>query len=214
MNKVLISVLVLAWINMSDGLGAQDYFPLQPGNKWYYEWIGSEVILSVQSKPYEFNGIPYWAIVDRTPEVTFDSSRIVFEGKTYWLYSKGRDGMPIATMYYRKDSEGNVYWYDDELNVESLLIPKEFRVGDSWVSDDERIEFRVVTIGGTFKTRSSAFNDCLVISTKALKPRYPWDSFDPSSVFFHYYREGVGYVGSNPEDKSGMTLLRWEINEN
>jgi len=47
--------------------------------------MGSDVTLEVESKPHEFNGNSYWAIADSTPEVAFDSSRIVFEGTTYWI---------------------------------------------------------------------------------------------------------------------------------
>jgi len=212
MNKILNLVLALALVFASASLTAQDYFPLKPGNKWHYEWIGSEVTLEVESQPQEFNGNTYWAIVDSTPEVAFDSSRIVFEGTTYWIYRKARLGMSIATMFCRKDAEGNTYSYDDELIIESLLIPKQIKEGHTWMSSDKRLEFKIVSTKGTFKSNSSVFKDCLVISTRVLRPRYPGASFDPSVVFFNYFGEGVGYLGSKPEDESGMTLLRWEVN--
>jgi hypothetical protein len=211
MNKIINVVLALASIFASANLGAQDYFPLKPGNKWHYEWIGSEVTLEVESKRHEFNRNSYWAIVDSTPEVAFDSSRIVFEGTTYWIYRKARLGMAIATMFCRKDAEGNIYSYDDELNIESLFIPKKIKEGDTWMSSDKRLEFTIVSTRGTFESNSLVFNDCLVISTKILRPRYLGDSFDPSVVLFNYYCKGVGYVGSKPDDESGMALLRWEI---
>ncbi|WP_276373710.1 hypothetical protein [Chryseolinea sp. H1M3-3] len=211
MNRILSLPLVLASVIASESLGAQDYFPLRPGNKWYYDWNGSEITLKVDSKPHEFNGNTYWAIVDSTPEVVYDSSRIVFEGTTYWIYRKARLGMPIATMFYRKDADGNIYSYDDELNIESLLIPKQIKKGDMWMSSDGRVEYKIISRKETFKSKSSVFNDCLVISTKVLRPRYHEHSFDPSAVFLHYYCEGVGYVGSKPEEKFGMALLKWEI---
>jgi hypothetical protein len=211
MNRILSFLLVLAWLVGSESLGAQDYFPLRPGNKWYYDWKGSEITLKVDSKPHEFNGNSYWAIVDSTPDVVYDSSRIVFEGTSYWIYRKARLGMPIATMFCRKDAEGNIYSYDDESNIESLFIPKKIKEGDTWISSDGQVEYKIISRKETFESKSSVFNDCLVISTKVLRPRYPGASFDPSSVFFHYYYEGVGYVGSKPEDKFGMTLLKWEI---
>jgi len=121
--------------------------------------------------------------------------------------------MTIATMFCRKDAEGNIYLYDDELNIESLFIPKEIKEGDTGISSDRRIEYKIVSTKGTFESKSSVFNDCLVIWTIVVTPRYPGASFGPSPVFLECYYEGVGYVGSKPQDESGMTLLKWEISD-
>jgi hypothetical protein len=210
MNAILSFVLVFFSVT-SGSLVAPDYFPLKPGNKWYYEWGRSEIVLEVESKSYQYNGNTYWAMIDSTPEVAFDSSKIVFEGKTYYIYQMAREGMPIATMFYRKDAKGNLYWYDDESETESLVIPSEIKESQTWMSGDDRLEFKIVSTRGTFESKFSAFKDCLVISTKVLKTRYPGTSPEPWAVNFSYYCEGIGYVGSKPENKSGMTLLKWEI---
>jgi hypothetical protein len=167
----------------------------------------SEIILEVAATPQLTNGNTYWAIIDSTPEVAYDSSTILFEGKPYQIYRTGREGMPIATMSYRKDTKGNVYWYDDESGTESLIIPNELKERKTWMSADKRLQFKIISTKGIFESKSSVFKDCLVISTKVLRPRYP----GTFPVSFDYYCEGIGHVGSKTENESRMMLLKWEI---
>jgi hypothetical protein len=76
MKRVLGLVIGLSIIIGTGSLVAQDYFPLMPGHKWHYEWSKSEIILEVEAAPHVYNRNTYWAVIDSTPEVAYDSSTI------------------------------------------------------------------------------------------------------------------------------------------
>jgi hypothetical protein len=174
-----------------------------PGSKWYYIFGNYNLVQVISQPDYVYNGRSYQALIDVTPEAVVDSSRLEFEGKTYYIYTKEREGMGFDTLYVRKDSVGNIYSFNQYSNCEHLYVPSTPKKGVTWKSADN-LEFKIVSLKGTIRSHSVRYKNCLVISVKRLN-----DRLDPDPVF-HYFCKGVGEVGTRYGNQIFLILLRKE----
>jgi hypothetical protein len=187
---------------------SQDYFPMDLGNKWYYIFGRDALVQAISPPDYVYNGRAYQALIDVTPEVVVDSSRLDFEGRTYYIYRKEREGIGFDTLYVRKDSSGNIYCFNEHSGGEHLYMPSSPKKGSTWRSDDNLLEFQIVTLKGKFRSDTIRYKNCLVISVRNLN-----DEREPLPVF-HYFCKGIGEVGTKIGDQIFLTLLRKEnVNE-
>lgn len=103
-----------------------DYFPLQVGNKWYYENYTVEV-----TRQLEIDGTEWY-------EMTTISQREGQESITYYAY-------------YRKTDDGKVYRKADENSAAMLVFDLKIGFSESWAYADGDYEWTVTT-GERFET--------------------------------------------------------------
>src|SRR5688572_26504691 len=115
--RFIISLILLI---IHGNLLSQNYFPLEPGSKFYYTSGTYDLVQVISPLDYEYNGRMYQAVIDVTPKIIVDSSKLDFEGKTYYVFEKERRGMEVDTLYVRRDSVGNVYCLEHHSKGESL----------------------------------------------------------------------------------------------
>ena len=183
---------------------SQNYFPVDPGSKWYYIFSNYNLVQVITAPNFEYYGRTYQAVIDVTPEVVVDSSQLEFEGKTYYVYTKEREDMAIDTLYVRKDTVGNVYFFDQHSNSESLYVPLSPKKGDTWKSADDRYVFKIKSLKGRLRSHSVRYKNCLVVSVQGLNMKIT------EKPLFHYFYNGIGQVGTKYGNRIIMRLVKYE----
>jgi hypothetical protein len=109
----VLCFLIFACVFSSDYLIAQDFYPLEVGNRWDYEvstWTGNN------SKT-----VSYYSI-----EVISDS--LFSNGKTYYVLSD----YDLSEGKYVRADEDFIYYYDENSFEEDTLYHLNVQIGDNW----------------------------------------------------------------------------------
>ena len=170
-----ITLIVLITVSMGCGSkrtvvdpSANAYYPV--GNydaKFKYVDTDAYVIHKDISKQIEWNQIAY----------------SVREIQYSW-------GKKVETFYRLED--GNVLYYDVASNTESMIMPKDPKVGFKWVSTDKAWEYEIVQLDGELETPQRQYSNLLVMKASQVTGR---DS-NKLSEYHNYYQKGIGKVAS------------------
>ncbi len=172
-NYSLLPILCsLIFILITTNLTAQDYYPLEIGNRWDYEvW---------SSNDNNFKTMGNYSI-----EVISDS--MFSNGKTYYVLS---DYDFSGGRYVRADNDF-VYYYDEDASIEDTIYHLNAQIGDSWEvwfgpTAHISVEEIDTTELFTFSSRVMKFRlDGLILKYVNLS-----DLFGPS--YFHFPGEPPG----------------------
>lgn len=171
-----IALIVLLCISLSCGskrtsveANANAYYPM--GNyDAKFEYVnsgGAFVIHRDLSKQVERNGTAY----------------SVREIQYSW-------GKKVET-FYRLEN-GNVLYYDAASNTESMIMPKNPKVGFKWESTDKAWEYEIVQLDGELETPQRKYSNLLVMKASQITGR----DIDKLSEYHNYYQKGIGKVAS------------------
>ncbi len=145
-------------IFLCTGNSANNYFPLNDENKWVYELTAGV-------------GDYYW-VIDGTD---------VYDSKTYYVLEWYYGSMHWATLYYRIDSNGDVYEYFD--GTEYLYLPANPVINQEWTYGSGTR--KVMSITESKVTSFCSYTDLLLIGNI--------DSYGTESSVC-YFKKGLGMV--------------------
>lgn len=162
---------------------SQNYSPLKKGNKWTFKMQNSSYTTEVLKEPYTYNGVEYF--------------------QTETKYSWGT----TDTNYLRVDEKGNELYLDPKSLTETVNMPANIELGYSWTSSDKTWKYEIFRLDEVLKTPKQSFNHCLVIKAEQLSER----DKEKLSVYYNYYVDGLGYVGSKNEKGLMSYLTKYEL---
>jgi len=88
-----------------------------------------------------------------------------------------------------RDHKGTVYQYEEELNKETVRLPKKVKKGKTWKTADGLVTYEIVSLTGELKTPVCDYKNLLVLK-----------STFQNGVFVFYYQKGYGYIGATKDD--------------
>lgn len=99
-------------------------------------------------------------------------------------------GKKVETFFRLED--GNVLYYDVASNTESMIMPKDPKVGFKWISTDKAWEYEIVQLDGELETPQRKYSNLLVMKASQITGR----DQDKLSEYHNYYQKGIGKVAS------------------
>ncbi|MEO7990261.1 MAG: hypothetical protein ABI663_12020 [Chryseolinea sp.] len=180
MKKILGLILFFTLPSM---LAAQTYTPKTVGSKWVFK-MGDN------------------SFTDKIIEGTFS-----FSGKDYFKSLRKYSWGDEDVTYFRVDSTGTVVYLDPKSKLESVDVPGQPKIGDSWVSSDKAWKYEIIDTSATFKTPKQTFKDCLIIKAEQTTNR----DKEKLQTYFNYYVKGIGYVGSKVDDGLMAYIESWAV---
>ena len=179
--KRLIGLTLLYLItNMAT---AQTFSPKTIGSKWTYKMGDNSFTDEITDNDYKFKGKTYF--------------------KNLRTYSWGDKD----ESYFRVDDTGTTYYLDTKSKLESVDIPGQPKVGDSWTSADKAWKYSIVDIAATFQTPKQTFNDCLIIKAEQATNR----DKEKLQTYFNYYAKGIGFLGSKIDGGLMAYIEKWDV---
>jgi hypothetical protein len=162
---------------------AQNFSPKTVGSKWYYK-MGEHSF---------------------TDELTDNSYK--FKGKTYFTNLRTYSWNATETSYFRVDENGTSYYLDIKSKQESIDLPGQPKVGDSWISTDKAWKYSVTDRAAILKTPKQTFKDCLVIKAEQLTNR----DQEKLQTYFNYYAKDIGFLGSTIDGELMAYIDQWDL---
>lgn len=121
----------------------------------------------------------------------FDNAKKKIGNQNYYIryrtYSSGR----IDTTYFRK-GEKNYYHLNLKTNKESIVLPVEPKLNDTWFESDKSWSYKVIAVNEKFKTPYRKFKGCVKVNCKQILDR----DKHKAKEYFLYYDPQFGYVGN------------------
>ncbi len=180
MKKLIGLTLIFLITNIAI---AQNFSPKAVGNKWTYK-MGDQSF---------------------TDEIT--DNDFIFKEKTYFKNLRTYSWGATDESYFRVDEIGTIYYLDTKSKLESISIPAQPKVGDSWTSSDKAWKYSIVDIAAKFQTPKQTFNDCLIIKAEQTTNR----DKEKLQTYFNYYAKDIGYVGSKIEGRLMAFIEKWDV---
>jgi hypothetical protein len=109
--------------------------------------------------------------------------------KIYIEYTQTWESGDIAYLYLRKEN-GIIYQYEENTEDETIRLPHNFGVGDSWKTASNEASYEVISKEGKLKTPICNYSNLLVLKS----------TFKNGSFTF-YYLKGHGYVAATVNNK-------------
>jgi hypothetical protein len=162
---------------------AQSYSPKTIGSKWFYKMGDQSFTDEITNNNYEFNGKKYF--------------------KNLRTYSWG----DTDVSYFRVDNTGTTYYLDTKSKLESIDIPGQPKVGDSWISTDKAWKYSIADIPATLQTPKQTFKDCLIIKAEQTTNR----DKEKLQTYFNYYAKDIGFLGSKIDGGLMAFIEKWDV---
>lgn len=116
--------------------------------------------------------------------------------KEYVVRARNYSWGGVDTALFRQE-DGNIYAYDAETGKETIDVPTEPSVGQSWLESDGSWRYEIISISANLETPVKEYQDLLVIQAKQLTGR----DKDKATKYLNYYAKGVGYIASVVDGK-------------
>ncbi|PXY42336.1 hypothetical protein DMB65_03655 [Flavobacterium cheongpyeongense] len=113
----------------------------------------------------------------------------ILNGKVYTEFKQEWNNSNTDLLYLREEN-GIVYQYDKCCKNETIRYNPKFKTGDTWVSENKEMVYKIITYDGKLKTPYCEYQNLLVIEAKM-----------KSVTFNFYYLRGHGYIGATQNDK-------------
>ncbi|MCR9080956.1 MAG: hypothetical protein NXH89_00930 [Cyclobacteriaceae bacterium] len=173
MKKVKLSILVLVLGVLTSmiqvDIEENDYFPMELSEDVVFKYTDTEsFVKNIDLKEKKLLG-----------------------GKEYSVrliqYSWGKND----TVYFRTENQ-IVYYYDNKSHTESVEIPKEIKVGMTWISTDKAWKYEITSTKAKLETPVKKYKKLLEIKATQLQNR------DKTKLaeYLNYYKKNVGNVAS------------------
>jgi len=162
-------------------------------------FIGSGQELLHEYYPFDSNKKKIYATdYGDTLTVSHLLSQININGKNYIVEKTTRRNntteLPFHEFYYRLDS-GNVYVTQEGQRNESLFLPLNPKIGQTWFSNDNGWRNTVVDLNASLTIPMGKFRSLLKIQEFDLE--LPEDT----ATYFSYYKNGLGLVARTRNGK-------------
>ncbi|WP_299123430.1 hypothetical protein [uncultured Winogradskyella sp.] len=108
--------------------------------------------------------------------------------KTYIEYTQTWESGDIAYLYLRKEN-GIIYQYEENTEDETIRLPHNFDIGDSWKTASKEGSYEIISKEGKLKTPICNYSNLLVLK-----------SIFKNGNFTFYYLKGYGYVAATVND--------------
>ena len=181
MKKYLLTSAILILIIGTSY--SQNYSPLKKGNKWTFKMQNASYTTKVLKQFYKYKGVNYFQKITK--------------------YSWGTSN----TNYIRIDKYGSEIYLDPKSFTETINMPAKIELGNSWISSDKSWRYEIFKMNEVLKTPNQTFNNCMVIKAEQLTER----DKDKLSVYYNYYVDGIGYVGSKNEKGLMSYLINYKL---
>lgn len=93
--------------------------------------------------------------------------------------------------YYRLE-KGNVMYFDIKSNTETLIMPKDPKIGMKWKSQDEAWEYEIIDMNAELETPLKRYYGLLAMKANQLIGR----DVNKRSEYINYYEKGKGNIAS------------------
>ncbi len=170
-------ILLVVLLSISHFSLCQNFSPLKTGTFKSFQMANATYTVEVLKDKVTQNGFEY------------------FQHKT--TYSWGSETIVLL----RIDEDGNELYLDPKSKTESINFPANPQLGFSWMSTDGAWKYEVFKMDATFITPKDKYKNCLIIKAEQLTGR----DKEKLSLYFNYYVNNIGYVGS--ENNKG--LMSW-----
>ena len=129
----------------------------------------------------------------------FANEKENINGNEYYVEFRKYGWGDIDTTYYRKGTE---YYYhiNKKTLEESIVLPINPKVGDSWMENDKSWSYKVIGNEQKFKTPAKKYKNCIKVHCKQLTNR----DKNKNKEYFLFYSPEFGYVGN--VDSKGKIL--------
>lgn len=156
-----LTLLIGCKVNQKITTKNSQYYPLKKGNTWVYQYYNSKntLIVEVVDKNIQMNGKSYYKVE-----------------RTYSWDKKSID--------YSRNEDGVHYSYDDKTKAESVVIPKDLKVGKTWKQYDESWEYEILGINESLETPSESYSGLLKIKATQLTNR----DTSKSNEYYLYFK--------------------------
>ena len=161
-----------------------EYYPLNKGNTWTYQYNDSPSTLTVK-------------IIDKDVKIN---------GKKYYKIQRTYSWNKPSIDYSRNENGGH-FSYDDKSKGESVVIPKNIKVGYTWKQCDKSWEYEILAINTPLKTPTTNYTGLLKIRATQLTNR---DQLKKSEYHL-YFKKGVGKVAAKGNGQLMTYLIKSKI---
>ena len=93
--------------------------------------------------------------------------------------------------YYRLD-KGNVMYYDMKSDSETLIMPKDPKIGMMWKSQDGAWEYEIIDLDAKIETPVNMYSGLLAMKARQLLGR----DVNKLAEYINYYEKGKGKIAS------------------
>jgi len=161
---------------------AQNYFPVEPGKKWVYQYNGS----------YNPSGEAK-TIVRISEEEVRRGERMYFEMNSVFT-STGSSEPTISKTFIRQSEDGAVYGINPSISEDDyLFFPASPTEGMTWTGLSGTS--KITSIKASIETPGGIFSNCIVVESSAGEVKA-----------YSYYQEGKGLVAMKMGDQLIMYL--------
>ena len=122
---------------------------------------------------------------------SFDNYKVIIRGKEYYVNYRKYSWGDIDTTYYRKGNE-NYYHIDKKTLKESIVVPVNPKLGDSWKENDKSWSYEVISEGEKFRSPGKKYKNCIKVHCKQLTNR----DKKKNKEYYLLYSPKFGYVGN------------------
>ncbi len=168
-TSILLFLILLTGYCLGQTKKVDDYFPL-------YEVSNTAKYFKMSNGSY----LDY-----------FPGNKVNYENNEYYakvrIYSWGKSD----TTYYREDEKG-YYHFNPKTNNESVVLPKEVKIGLKWLEADSSWSYEIIGVNEKLETPLKKYKGLIVIECTQLTGR----DKEKSKVYHMYYAHGIGMVGS------------------
>ncbi|WBA40687.1 hypothetical protein [Hymenobacter canadensis] len=134
-------------------------------------------------------------------------SKFKFGTHEYYVKIRNYSWGKIDTSYIREDNN-NYYHFNRKLKNESILLPKNVKLGQTWFEADNSWSYKIIGIDEKLTTPAKRYKKLVVVECIQLLNR----DKEKFKMYHMYYAEGVGLIAS--VNNGNLTSYLVELKEN
>lgn len=119
------------------------------------------------------------------------AGKVKFGDNEYYARIRNYSWGKTDTAYFRADNQ-SYYHFDPKVNSESVVLPKEIKMGQKWFEADGSWSYEVIGIREKLETPAKKYKGLIVVECIQLTDR----DKQKDNVYHIYYAKGLGMIGS------------------
>ncbi len=155
----------------------------------------------------ESNTAKYFKMGNSTYLDYFLKVKVKFGDNEYYARIRKYSWGKTDTSYFR-EGEKNYFHFDPKTNSESVVLPKQIKLGQKWFEADSSWSYEIIGIDEKLETPLKKYKGLIVIECIQLTSR---DKLK-SKVYHLYYAEGLGMIGSVNNGQLTSYLAELKVN--
>ncbi len=133
--------------------------------------------------------VDYRYLDNKKQQEYFTGKKKMIDGKEYTIKITA-NASGKKTKYYIRKGRYNFYQYDSISNMEGILVPISPKIGETWMSADKSIMYKVISLGQRFRTPLKKYKSAIWI--QGIPQQNPY-GISRSKHYLHYVK-GEGLV--------------------